>query len=246
MKTGLEGRPILGGTRFSYILKARGRKGGLPVKVYLSSEGSRKDLLRELLKEDCEVVDYRPRREEPGPGEVLLLDLTEQPRDWRPRVAELRRLLPEGVRIVAVLRFDQLRNVGEGVALDDFVLDGSTGEEFRARLRRLAGEEEEAGTPRGGLVIDGDRYEVRVDGLAVDLTFKEFELLRFLASRPGKVFTREVLLEQVWGYDYFGGARTVDVHIRRIRSKIEREGRTYIRTVRGVGYIFEPSGEIPR
>jgi DNA-binding response OmpR family regulator len=79
-----------------------------------------------------------------------------------------------------------------------------------------------------------------LDGSPVELTYKEFELLRFLASRPGKVFTREVLLRQVWGYDYFGGARTVDVHIRRIRSKIERGGRTYIRTVRGVGYVFEP------
>ena len=79
-----------------------------------------------------------------------------------------------------------------------------------------------------------------MSGAPVELTYKEFELLRFLADRPGKVFTREVLLEQVWGYDYFGGSRTVDVHIRRIRSKIEREGHTYIRTVRGVGYIFEP------
>lgn len=208
------------------------------MKVYLSSEGSRREFLRGLLGEECEVADYRPRREEPGPGDVLLLDLTEQPRDWRSRVAELRRFLPEGVRILAVMRFDQMRVIGGDASLDDFVLEGSTGEEIRARVRRLSAGQEDL-TPADGLVIDEDRYEVRVDGAPVDLTFKEFELLRFLASRPGKVFTRQILLEQVWGYEYFGGTRTVDVHIRRIRSKIEREGRTYIRTVRGVGYIFE-------
>jgi len=208
------------------------------VKVYLSSDGAKRELFRDLLKEDCELADYLPRRDEPRAGDVLLLDLTEQPRDWRGRVAELKRYLPEGVRILAVLRFDQLRGVGGEVALDDFVLEGATGEEIKARVRRLSAGEE--GAPRGGLVIDEERWEARLDGMPVELTYKEFELLRFMAARPGKVFTRETLLEQVWGYDYFGGARTVDVHIRRIRSKIEREGRTYIRTVRGVGYIFEP------
>ncbi|MDI7252999.1 MAG: winged helix-turn-helix domain-containing protein [Actinomycetota bacterium] len=198
----------------------------------------------ELLEGEFEVMDYRPREEEPGTGDVLVLDLVEEASDWRSRISNLRKSLPEGVKMLAVLRFDQLRDVGGGVALDDFVLDGSTGEEIRARARRLAGEGKET-AQEVGLVIDEDRYQVKVDGMPVELTFKEFELLRFLASRPGKVFTREVLLEQVWGYDYFGGTRTVDVHIRRIRSKIEREGRAYIRTIRGVGYIFEPSDAGP-
>ncbi|MBC7253359.1 MAG: winged helix-turn-helix transcriptional regulator [Actinobacteria bacterium] len=144
---------------------------------------------------------------------------------------------------MAVLGPGGLKEAGGIAELDDFVLEGSTGEEVLARVRRLMGGKKEA-TREEGLVIDEDRYQVRVDGVPVELTFKEFELLRFLAARPGKVFTREVLLEQVWGYDYFGGTRTVDVHVRRIRSKIEREGRAYIRTVRGVGYTFEP-GENP-
>lgn len=207
-------------------------------RVYLLSHGSRNALLRRLLESEFEVTDYRARVEEPGPGDVLVMDLADEEEDWRSRVSDLRRSLPEGARVLAVLRPDQLRGVQDGVELDDFVLDGSSGEEARARMRRLAGSEE-AVRRRGSLVIDEDRYQVRVDGVPVELTFKEFELLRFLASRPGKVFTRQVLLEQVWGYDYFGGTRTVDVHVRRIRSKIEREGRTYIRTVRGVGYIFE-------
>ena len=139
---------------------------------------------------------------------------------------------------LAVLRYEQIRSLDNRARLDDFVADGGTGEEIRARLRLMSLEEREAAAV-GELEVDEDRYEVRVGGAIVDLTFKEFELLRFLVSRPGKVFTREVLLEQVWGYDYFGGARTVDVHVRRIRAKIEREGHAYIRTIRGVGYIFE-------
>ncbi len=94
------------------------------------------------------------------------------------------------------------------------------------------------GFASGGLVIDFERYEVHVHGEPADLTYKEFELLKFLATHPGKVFTREALLDKVWGYDFYGGTRTVDVHIRRLRSKIEVGGATYIETVRNVGYKF--------
>ena len=89
-----------------------------------------------------------------------------------------------------------------------------------------------------GLVIDFERYEVHVNGEPIDLTYKEFELLKFLTLHPGKPFTREALLDKVWGYDYYGGTRTVDVHIRRLRSKIETRGRVYIDTIRNVGYKF--------
>jgi two-component system alkaline phosphatase synthesis response regulator PhoP len=92
-----------------------------------------------------------------------------------------------------------------------------------------------------GLVIDTANYKVYLDGRPVDLTYKEYELLRFLATNRDKVFTREALLNRVWGYDYYGGARTVDVHIRRLRSKIEIGTTTFIETVRNVGYRFRPS-----
>ena len=94
------------------------------------------------------------------------------------------------------------------------------------------------GYAQGGLVIDFDCYEVHVNGEPVDLTYKEFELLKFLVTHPGKAFTREVLLNKVWGYDYFGGTRTVDVHVRRVRAKIEVGGAAYIETIRNVGYKF--------
>lgn len=91
---------------------------------------------------------------------------------------------------------------------------------------------------RGKLSIDVQKYEVRVTDKKIDLTFTEFELLKFLCGHPETVFTREVLLNKVWGYEYYGGTRTVDVHVRRLRSKIETKSMTFIETVRNIGYKF--------
>ena len=93
---------------------------------------------------------------------------------------------------------------------------------------------------RGKLVIDTARYEVTVAGHPIILTFREYELLRFLAENAGRVFTRNALLDRVWGNDYFGGDRTVDVHIRRLRSKLEGYGHSFIETIRNIGYRFKP------
>lgn len=135
----------------------------------------------------------------------------------------------------------QLALLSVGQRADDFVLTPLNEQEFQVRLARLiwaqSGGEDGSLIQHGSLVIDLERYKVTVDGEVVDLTFKEYELLRFLASNPGKPFTREALLNQVWGYDYYGGSRTVDVHVRRIRSKIERHEQ-FIDTVRNVGYRF--------
>lgn len=90
----------------------------------------------------------------------------------------------------------------------------------------------------GKLEIDVSKYEVRVAGMKVDLTYTEYELLKFLAGHPDQVFTRDVLLNKVWGYEYYGGARTVDVHVRRLRSKIELKSQHFIETVRNIGYKF--------
>lgn len=95
----------------------------------------------------------------------------------------------------------------------------------------------------GDLVIDQDRYEVRLAGRPVDLTYKEYELLKYIAARPGRVFSREALLRAVWDYDYFGGTRTVDVHVRRLRSKIDDVRYQFIETVWNVGYRFRSAGD---
>ena len=159
--------------------------------------------------------------------------------------------LASGIVVLAIAERQQLHLVGAGVPVGDVIVAPLDPEELRLRVDRLlaAGgvDAEEGLLRRGELVIDQDRYTVRLGESAVDLTYREYELLRFLALNPGKVFTREMLLNQVWGYDYYGGSRTVDVHIRRIRAKVERHG-PYIETVRNVGYRFadpQPRGLRP-
>ena len=114
----------------------------------------------------------------------------------------------------------------------------------KANLRRLsqpASEEKGDNMTFGTLVIDNEKYEVSKAGAVIELTVREFELLKFLAAQPDKIFTRENLLEKVWGYEYYGDLRTVDVTVRRLREKLEDDPAepTYILTKRGVGYLFK-------
>ena len=126
---------------------------------------------------------------------------------------------------------------------DDVILHTAGPGEVDARLRLAIGRMAPAASGEirsGDLVIDEATYSARLRGHALDLTFKEFELLKFLAQYPGRVFTRSQLLQEVWGYDYFGGTRTVDVHVRRLRAKLGAEHEALIGTVRNVGYRFVP------
>ena len=125
---------------------------------------------------------------------------------------------------------------------DDFSLTLNLGDELEPRLSHLLwrtgrGKHSDI-IVYGPLALNLETYQAVVSGRPLDLTFMEYELLRFLAAHPGKVFTREVLLSRVWGYEYFGGARTVDVHIRRLRAKLGEEHANLIDTVRSVGYRF--------
>lgn len=129
--------------------------------------------------------------------------------------------------------------------MDDVILTTAGPAELEARLRlgigRVAeanGADESPVISSSGLVVEEATYTAKVEGRSLDLTFKEFELLKFLAQHPGRVFTRQQLLQEVWGYDYFGGTRTVDVHVRRLRAKLGTEHETLIGTVRNVGYRF--------
>ena len=130
---------------------------------------------------------------------------------------------------------------------DDFALKPLNPTELTLRvqqlLRRLRGREGSETIHSDDLVIDQSRYEVTVSGHKVLLTFKEYELLRLLAANPGRVFSREELLSRVWGYEYFGGTRTVDVHVRRLRSKVEDANHVFIETVWNVGYRFKPADQ---
>jgi len=126
--------------------------------------------------------------------------------------------------------------------INDFVIKPYEINEIELRIKRLL---KNSSVPSDELLIIGDlmidlaKFEVSVAGKLVALTFKEFELLKFLANNRGRVFTREALLNKVWGFDYFGGDRTVDVHIRRLRSKIEDANHSFIETVRSIGYRFK-------
>ncbi|MDR1767097.1 MAG: response regulator transcription factor [Propionibacteriaceae bacterium] len=125
--------------------------------------------------------------------------------------------------------------------LADFVLETAGPAEFDARIRLLIAQAaNDAIICAGGITIDDAAYSATKDGEALDLTYTEFELLKYLVQHPGRVFSREHLLADVWGYDYYGGTRTVDVHIRRLRAKLGPDHEALIGTVRNVGYRFSP------
>jgi two-component system alkaline phosphatase synthesis response regulator PhoP len=155
------------------------------------------------------------------------------------RKLKLRKLLP----VIALVSPATIDAVTAEQGLTDFVIKPWNLDELAARLRRAlikSGKARESGVIKAGdLAIDPVRCEVELGGRLLALTFKEYELLKLLATNKGKVFTREALLNEVWGYDYYGGDRTVDVHIRRLRSKIEDPVHTFIDTVRNIGYKFK-------
>lgn len=155
------------------------------------------------------------------------------------------------VPLFAIVTEGGLAAVTADWGFDDVLLDSAGPAEVEARLRLARGrlssataqEPDEIRT--GELVIDEAAYTARISRRLLDLTYKEFELLKFLAQHPGRVFTRAQLLQEVWGYDYYGGTRTVDVHVRRLRAKLGTEYEALIGTVRNVGYRFTPP-QLPR
>jgi DNA-binding response OmpR family regulator len=176
-------------------------------------------------------------------GDVVLVDAR---RDLMRARSFLRVLtaMETALPVLAVLTEGGLIAMSGEWGVDDFVLDTAGPAELDARLRlaverHAAGAEQEGGRLEiGELAIDETTYTARLGGTALDLTYKEFELLKFLAMHPGRVFTRSHLVQEVWGYDYFGGTRTVDVHVRRLRAKLGTEHEGMIGTVRNVGYKF--------
>jgi DNA-binding response OmpR family regulator len=181
-----------------------------------------------------------------GPADALLVD----GRRDLPHVRSLCRIIrTTGVDcpVLLVTTEGGLAAVTAEWGVDDVLLDTSGPAEVEARLRLAIGRfaaasHGEGDVPeeirRGDVAIDEATYTAKVHGRSLDLTFKEFELLKFLAQHPGRVFTRAQLLQEVWGYDYYGGTRTVDVHVRRLRAKLGAEHESHIGTVRNVGYRF--------
>ena len=171
--------------------------------------------------------------------------------DARRDLVRVRELLREvtgtGTPVLAVISEGAWAAVSADWGADDVILNTAGPGEVEARIRLAIGKAAvRTGPPAeevrsGELVIDEATYSARIRGVALDLTFKEFELLKFLAQHPRRVFSRSQLLQEVWGYDYFGGTRTVDVHVRRLRAKLGPENEALIGTVRNVGYKFVPA-----
>jgi DNA-binding response OmpR family regulator len=209
--------------------------------------------LAEALRQEgfaCSVVGPEsPALEEAlaAPPDVLLLDLPGLGEGFDLRAFLAGQAARSETAFLALVSPEQLAALDPTAGLDDFVLRTATAAEVAARIRqalwRKARVDARHLLRRGDLVIDLASYRVFVGGRPVHLTYKEYELLRFLAANPGRVFSREELLNKVWGYEFYGGTRTVDVHVRRLRAKLETGHQVYIETVRNVGYRFRPGSE---
>lgn len=202
-----------------------------------------KELKGELIDSgfDCFIVPHNNAAIEQiagQPCEIMLLDTDEATFDseaWE-RVQQLKK--ERQIPLIALIARDKLDGLDSSI--DDFVVKPYEANEVTVRIKRVLKQKKSPDSEDiikcGDLVIDLAMYEVSIDNKLILLTYREYQLLKFLASNKGKVFTREDLLSKVWGWDYYGGDRTVDVHIRRLRSKIKDSNHTFIETVRNIGY----------
>jgi len=176
--------------------------------------------------------------------DVIVLDFT-SPKNFDAhsvlRAFKKDRFLKE-TPVFVILPEDGMRLLDNLPGIGDFIITPFNGTELVARvkalLKKVIPTDSKDLIKVDDLVIDVNKYEVSLNGSKVELTFKEYELLKFLASNKGRVYSRDQLLDKIWGYDYYGGTRTVDVHIRRLRSKIEDRRHTFIETIRNIGYKF--------
>ncbi|MCH7605772.1 MAG: response regulator transcription factor [Chloroflexi bacterium] len=188
----------------------------------------------------CDLSTVEEGSASPAP-EAVLLDLASVDRTQAHQFVDQCRKLR--MPVVAVVPREQVADHDPLLNADEFIFAPVREEELVARIKqaifRVNGPSGSKILRVGELTVDLERYDVTVAGRRVSLTYKEFQLLVLLASNPGRVYTREALLSQVWGYDYLGGTRTVDVHVRRLRSKVEGPGRSFVETIWNVGYRFK-------
>ena len=175
--------------------------------------------------------------------DIVLLEMDEQLPDTETRELIQSLKKERSLPVIALIPREMLDGIDSQLDVDDFLTSPYDSKELVLRINRLIHRTRNFESSElikcEGLVIDLVTCEVTVAGKIVELTFKEYELLKLMASHRGRVYTREALLDRIWGYDYFGGDRTVDVHVRRLRSKIEDSNYSFIETVRNIGYRFK-------
>jgi DNA-binding response OmpR family regulator len=199
-----------------------------------------------LLSHSTRLIPARPDQLITAPDSDLVLVDARTNLMASKSLCQILRTTGLSVPLLLVITEGGLTAVSPDWGIDDVVLDTAGPAEVDARIRLAVGRVPRAAASptirAAGVVIDEANYSAKVHGTPLDLTYKEFELLRFLAAHPSRVFTREQLLSEVWGYDYFGGTRTVDVHVRRLRAKLGDQ-ESLIGTVRNVGYRFNMQEE---
>ena len=216
----------------------------MPRVFIIANESEQARKLRAALVQsgfDCIIVSPNDEAIEQIAGQsigVMLLDMDEATFDSEAWELAQRIRQEMNIPLIALISREKLNGLDSGT--DDFVVKPYEANEVTVRIKRVLRQKGDVDSKDiikcGDLVIDLDKYEVSLGNKLILLTFREYQLLKFLASNKGKVFTREALLNKVWGWDYYGGDRTVDVHIRRLRSKIEDPTHTFIETVRNIGY----------
>jgi DNA-binding response OmpR family regulator len=225
---------------FKTILIAKDAQKGRAIAAELGARNIICDHITPHETVDEEIADKAP--------DLVILSL-ENPLAASPIIEAIREQRRERpLPILALITKDTLdKGMETLLTVDDFVIEPSGLEEIALRVKKLLKEtyavDGKDVIRNNDLVIDLARREAMLAGRALSLTFTEYGLLVFLAANSGRVFTREALLNKIWGYDYFGGDRTVDVHIRRLRAKIEEGHLSFIETVRGVGYRFKKAAD---
>ena len=211
-----------------------------------NSPGSSVEVLPalELLNHKVHILPAEPTALlETDPSDVVMVDARKDLVGAR-SLTQLLKATGLSAPLMLILTEGGMAAVSANWLADDVVLDTAGPAEVEARLRLViahanhADQEASSEIHASGVVIDEASYTARVGGEPLNLTYKEFELLKYLAQHPGRVFTRDQLLHEVWGYDYYGGTRTVDVHVRRLRAKLGPDHEGLIGTVRNVGYRF--------
>jgi DNA-binding response OmpR family regulator len=198
-----------------------------------------------LLTHQVRILPAAASARGPSPlGDAVLVDARHELAQAK-SLCRILRTTGTSAPVLAVVTEGGLAGLTADWGVDDVLLESAGPAEVEARLRLALGRVDETlGSEEkitsGDLTIDESTYSARVRSRVLDLTYKEFELLKHLAQHPGRVFSRAQLLQEVWGYDYYGGTRTVDVHVRRLRAKLGAEHEVLIGTVRNVGYRFVP------